>query len=189
MKKLIGKFLIIIVTCTSCIAMVFYMVGCARDVNINDSKENGQSSTLSGEPVSVDYNIVLESTLYSGGKDFICVCRSLDEFKNTCIKNGYDFFTDSCENNLYNTRQGKQLRQLTAEDFENKVFIACAFFMTSDSGQYRIEDFEIIGDKLTMHIRHPQSDTANDVICYPFLLAEIDALKVSWVTQADYVIA
>ncbi len=135
---------------------------------------------------------VVEATLYSGTegcKDFVAICRSLDELEEECLRNGYDFFNESnSQNNCYDSEAGKKIREYNDEYFQSKVFAVCAFFSNGRLGQYRIEEAEVAANKLTLYIRRPKKNDAADVINNVFLIAGVDKSLVSQVTSIEYVL-
>ena len=140
----------------------------------------------------INSETIVETTLYSWTekrKDFIAICNSLDEFKEKCLSNGYDFFdSTNQESNCYNTDAGEKIREYTDEYFEDKSFVVCAFYKSSWLGQYLIDKVEVKSNKLTLYIKYPRSDTADEVVNNVFLIAGVDKPLVADVTDIEYVL-
>ncbi len=151
--------------------------------------ENGENGL---PPSPENCEAVIETALYGRGdgcEDFILICNSLDEFKKLCSDSGYDFFgANNKENNYYNSADGEKIRGYTDEYFKDKAFVVFSYCNDAYSGQYRIEEAEVNANKLTLYIKYPENDTANDVINYVFLIAGVDKSFIADVTELEYVI-
>ena len=202
----------VIIALFAAILMVFGVAGCSSGTNELQSKIDdlqGQLEEMSNRLTEMDEKIEqlgkdekpmtlknceaeVETTLYSGVdkcKDFIAICNSLDEFKEECLRNGYDFFdNNNQENNCFNTTAGEKIHQYTDEYFEDKAFVVCAFYKSSWAGQYLIEEVKVTSKKLTLYIKYPRNDTANCVINNVFLIAGVNKSFVSDITDLEYVL-
>lgn len=142
--------------------------------------------------VPENYDVVIESTLYShieNCKDFIALCKNFEEFKQECLQNGYDFFDgNNQENNYYNTSVGQKIREYTDAYFEEKVFLVCAYYKDSWIGQYRIDEININAEKLTLYIKCPKNNSADQVVNNVFIIAGIGKSLVSSVTDVEYIL-
>ena len=92
------------------------------------------------------------------------------------------------ESNCYNTDAGEKIREYTDEYFEDKSFVVCAFYKSSWLGQYLIDKVEVKSNKLTLYIKYPRSDTADEVVNNVFLIAGVDKPLVADVTDIEYVL-
>ena len=138
----------------------------------------------------LNYYVVLESTVYSNiseYKNFIAICNSIAELKRVCSYNNFYFFDNNYEYNDYNTDAGAILREFTDEYFEKMSLVLCAFCRTNYSGQYRIKKVEVNADKLTMHIKRPDSEVGYEVMNSVFLIAGVDKSFVADVKDLSYV--
>ena len=140
-------------------------------------------------PAPKNCEVVLETTIYASGnyENFIALCRSYEELKESCINNGYDFFNvENQTYNLYNSEAGEIIRQLNDTDFEEETFIVCGFCNSDDSGQFRIEDVETQGENLTLYINSPCSEIGLTVINCSFLLAKVNTVSILNITNINY---
>ncbi len=162
---------------------------------VNIYYNNGNSIRIwkknGGSVVEIKSEKIVETTLYSNmdnSKDFIAICNSLDEFKEKCISNGYDFFDENKDHGYYNSEVGEKLRGYTDKYFENKAFLVCAFYKSSDAGQYLVNGVKVKSNKLTLFVKYPRSNTADCVLNDVFLVVGIDKSSVASITELDYII-
>ncbi|MBE7088231.1 MAG: hypothetical protein E7370_01720 [Clostridiales bacterium] len=152
-----------------------------ENLNLQIEEMNNQKSS--------NCEVILEETLYSGidnCTDFIALCNSIEDFRQICLSNGYDFFDNG--NNFLGNVVGEVISGYTDEYFEDKAFLVCAFYNNSWAGQYRIDEVEVMLGKLTLYIKYPRNDTADDVENSVFLIAGVDKTLVEYVTEIEYVI-
>ena len=206
-----GKVKKILVALLLAILTAFSFAGCASDTDGLQDKIDGLQSRIEeleaqlqvrDEQIAQLEGIVnklaennseaiVETTLYSNVgncKDFIAICNSLDEFKEKCLSNGYDFFDENNDHGYYNSDAGKKIREYTDEYFEDKSFVVCAFYKSSWAGQYLIDKVEVKSNKLTLYVKYPRSDTADDVVNDVFLIVGIDKALVADITDLEYVL-
>lgn len=181
-KKIIITMLLSL--CIACLSL--FAAGCGDGADDKNTEGDGRGTIE-------DCEVVFEYTLYGGygdRRDFIALCRSLDEFELVCSSNGYDFFDEGgSEDDLYHTEEGKAVRRLTDNDFADRVFVVCGFYRSSCPGQYRVKNIETENEKLTLHISSPRNETADDVECYMFLAAKLNKTLVADVTNLNYIIS
>lgn len=183
MKRFICTIVFILL---ECIVVSFGLTGCSDDGN--DNRTPGTSDSCNIE----NYDIIVETTLYSGigeCNDFVALCKSLNELHKTCIDNGYDFFNKNPqENSLFDTVSGEIIRNISNKEFEESALVVCGFYCSSDPGQYHIDGIEVKDKKLTLYMRYPGNDTANDVECYMFFAIQLNKTIVSNVENTNFII-
>ena len=169
------KFLAMVAVLFSAGIMAVFFVGCGAQTS----------------PDPENCEALIETNIYaniSECNDFIAICTSPEEFRQQCLTNGYDFFdSENSKQNMYDAECGELVRQLSADEFEDYALVVCAFYLPSYAGQHLIEDVEVQDGQLTMYVRRPRSNAADDVTSYAFLVAQVESSFVSGVEQAEYV--
>ncbi|MBR6788413.1 MAG: hypothetical protein IKM44_01215 [Clostridia bacterium] len=123
--------------------------------------------------------------------DFIALCNSYEELKEACSQNNYYFFNRDEDfheyDKDYDSVAGEKIRGYTTQYFNDKSLVICAFMKREDFGKYVVDAVEVDTGKLTLKIKYPRSETANEALTGYFFIVEVNKPFVKDVTNTTYV--
>ena len=151
------------------------------------SCDNNDDDTLTDYKVVYDGNAIYRSEHL----DFVALCNSYEELKEVCSQNNYYFFDRNKDFDYfekdYDTVAGIKIRGYTRQYFNNRSLVICAIMRRSDIGDFDIDAVEVDAGNLTVKIKRPHSDIANDREIGFFFIIEVNKAFVKDVTNTTYV--